>query len=83
MAKLGGSTATRTVTLQNKTLTSPAINGTVTTTGLTMPGHTVGGYLVLFNTDTDGTVEGALWFDESEKKVKFFNGTTVETITSA
>jgi len=30
-------------TLTNKTLTSPAINGTVTTTGLTLPAFTAGG----------------------------------------
>lgn len=34
---------TKAVTLANKTLTSPAINGTVTTSGLTMPAFTLGG----------------------------------------
>ena len=34
---------TKAVTLANKTLTSPAIDGTVTTSGLTMPAFTLGG----------------------------------------
>lgn len=42
-----------------------------------------GTYLGLLQTDTDGTVEGQIWYDASENKLKFFNGSTVETITSA
>ena len=43
----------------------------------------VNGYLVLKITDTDSSTEGALWYDASENKLKFYNGTAVQTITSA
>lgn len=47
-------------------------------------GNTVfSGYAVLLITDTDAAVEGALWYDASENKLKFYNGASVETITSA
>ncbi len=41
------------------------------------------GYLVLDITDTDGTVEGSIWYDASEDKLKFKTAAGVETITSA
>lgn len=44
---------------------------------------TFASYVVLFITDTDGTVEGSLWYDASEDKLKFKTGAGVETITSA
>ena len=34
-------------------------------------------------TDTDGTVEGSIWYDASEDKLKFKTAAGVETITSA
>ncbi len=37
-------------------------------------------HLRLFVTDTDGATEGDIWFDDSENKIKFYNGTTVKTI---
>lgn len=40
-------------------------------------------YVILLNTDVDGTSEGQLWYDDSENKLKFYNGTAVETVTSA
>lgn len=39
--------------------------------------------LRLLVTDTDGTVEGQLWYDASEDKLKFKTAAGVETITSA
>ena len=45
---------------------------TITTTGPVLP-----------ITDTDGTVEGAIWYDASEDKLKFKTAAGVETITSA
>ncbi len=39
--------------------------------------------LKLLITDTDGTVEGQLWYDASEDKLKFKTAAGVETITSA
>lgn len=44
---------------------------------------TFSSYVVLFITDADGTVEGSLWYDASEDKLKFKTGAGVETITSA
>jgi len=41
------------------------------------------GYVKLGITDTDGTVEGQLWYDASEDKLKFKTASGVETITSA
>lgn len=38
---------------------------------------------VLPITDTDGTVEGSLWYDASEDKLKFKTAAGVETITSS
>lgn len=38
---------------------------------------------VLPITDTDGTVEGSIWYDASEDKLKFKTAAGVETITSA
>lgn len=43
----------------------------------------VNGYLVLYITDTDSSTEGAIWYDASENKLKFYNGSDVETITSS
>jgi hypothetical protein len=43
----------------------------------------VGGYLGLVQTDTDSAIEGDIWYDASENKLKFYNGAAVETITSA
>ena len=43
----------------------------------------VNGYLALKITDTDGTVEGSIWYDASEDKLKFKTAAGVETITSA
>ena len=40
-------------------------------------------WLKLFVTDTDGDGEGELWYDDSEKKLKFRTAAGVETITSA
>jgi len=42
-----------------------------------------GGYVKLHITDTDGTVEGQIWYDASEDKLKFKTAAGVETITSA
>ena len=42
-----------------------------------------GGYVVLDITDTDATVEGSIWYDASEDKLKFKTAAGVETITSA
>ncbi len=47
VASLNVVTTAETQTLTSKTLTSPVINGTVTTTGLTMPAHTSG--VITFN----------------------------------
>lgn len=44
---------------------------------------TFGGYIGLHQTDTDSAVEGQMWYDASENKIKFYNGTAVETVTSA
>lgn len=41
------------------------------------------GYMIPKITDTDGTVEGSIWYDASEDKLKFKTATGVETITSA
>lgn len=38
---------------------------------------------VLPITDTDGTVEGSIWYDASEDKLKFKTGAGVETVTSS
>ena len=47
---------------------------------LTLAGST---YIVLGITDTASSTKGALWYDNTANKLKFFNGTAVETITSA
>ena len=39
-------------------------------------------YLKLRVTDTDGTVEGQIWYDASEDKLKFKTAAGVETVTS-
>jgi hypothetical protein len=39
-----------------------------------------GGYIRLKDTDTDGGTQAQIWFDTSEKVVKFFNGTNVKTV---
>lgn len=52
---------------------------TLTTTLLSMDAA----YLGLLITDTDGTVEGSLWYDASEDKLKFKTAAGVETITSS
>ena len=44
---------------------------------------TFSGYIVPLITDTDGTVEGSIWYDASENKLKFRTSSGVETITSA
>jgi len=44
---------------------------------------TDGAYVQLGKTDTDGTVEGQIWYDASEDKLKFKTAAGVETITSA
>jgi len=41
------------------------------------------GYITLKITDTDGTVEGQIWYDASEDKLKFKTAAGTETITSA
>ena len=43
----------------------------------------VGGYLGLQITDSDSSVEGDVWYDASEDKLKFRTAAGVETITSA
>ena len=43
----------------------------------------LGGYVQLGITDTDGSSEGALWYDASEDKLKFKTAAGVETVTSA
>ena len=64
---------TDTQVLTNKTLTAPTINnGTVSAPTL-----------VLKVTDTDGTTEGELWYDNSEDKLKFKTSAGVATVTSA
>ena len=55
------------------------LNGAINTDGVV----TLGSYITLWSTDVDGAVEGELWYDASENKLKFFNGAAVETITSA
>ena len=42
-----------------------------------------GGYIIPLITDSDGTVEGSIWYDASEDKLKFKTAAGVETITSA
>ena len=42
----------------------------------------MGDYLGLFKTDTDSAVEGELWYDDSENKLKFYDGGAVRTVTS-
>lgn len=44
---------------------------------------TMENYITLHITDTDSAVEGQIWYDASENKLKFYNGAAVETITSA
>lgn len=39
-----------------------------------------GGYIDLFKTDTDGAVEGRLWYDDSENVLKYYNGAAVKTV---
>lgn len=51
--------------------------------GVTHTNLNLGDYLGVFKTDTDSAVEAELWYDDSENKLKFYNGTGVETITSA
>jgi len=46
------------------------------------PNLTMIGYIVMKITDTDGSVEGSLWYDASEDKLKFKTAAGVETITS-
>ena len=41
------------------------------------------GYLTLLITDNDGSVEGSVWYDASEDKLKFKTAAGVETITSS
>ncbi len=43
---------------------------------------TLGGHLTLLITDSDGGVEGQIWYDASEDKLKFKTAAGVETITS-
>lgn len=64
---------------------TPADNGTysIGTTSKRVKDIFLGGYVQLGITDTDGTVEGALWYDASEDKLKFKTAGGVETITSA
>lgn len=38
------------------------------------------GYLRLNITDTDGTAEGQMWYDDSENVIKYYNGTAVKTV---
>ncbi len=44
---------------------------------------TLSSKLVLEITDSDGTVEGSIWYDASEDKLKFKTAAGVETITSS
>ena len=39
-----------------------------------------GGYVDLYKTDTDGAIEGRLWYDDSENALKYFDGTDVQTL---
>jgi len=39
-------------------------------------------HLRLNITDTDGTLEGQIWYDASEDKIKFKTAASVETVTS-
>jgi len=41
------------------------------------------GYHVLYNTDTDSAVEGAMWFSETDKTIEYFNGTDVKVVAVA
>lgn len=43
----------------------------------------LGTYLKLHTTDTDGILEGQVWYDQSEDKLKFKTAAGVETVTSA
>lgn len=45
--------------------------------------QSVTGYLIPLITDTDGTQEGSIWYDQSEDKLKFKTAAGVETITSS
>jgi len=60
-----------TQTLTNKTLTSPVLGG-----------GTMTSYLGIYVTDTDSTVKGNFWYDNSENKFKFGTGTGTQTVTS-
>lgn len=40
----------------------------------------LGGYMTLFRTDTDGSSTAQLWYDESEGALKFYDGAIVRTI---
>lgn len=41
---------------------------------------TMGGYIGLFVTDTDGATEGFFWYDNSEDRLKFFTGAVTRTV---
>ena len=41
------------------------------------------GYLTLKITDTDSATEAQLWYDASDHKLKYFNGTSVKTVAEA
>ena len=76
----GTTTNSPTVTITPATTISGAttLSSTLAVTGIT----TLATYLVLGKTDTDGATTAQLWYDTSENKLKFFNGTIVQTVTS-
>lgn len=83
--RIGGHTGTAadidvvggtTLNLQIAGSTAAALTATALTFAATC-------FPVLPITDTDGTVEGSIWYDASEDKLKFKTGAGVETVTSS
>ena len=42
----------------------------------------LGGYLKLYITDSDSSTEGQIWYDDSENVIKYYNGSTVKTLST-
>lgn len=60
-----------------------ADTATATWSAVTHTDLNLSDYLGVFKTDTDSAVEGEFWYDNSENKLKFYNGAAVETVTSS
>ncbi len=63
-------------------LSGGAIPAVATWANVTHTGFAATDYIKLGITDTNGTVEGQIWYDASEDKLKFKTAAGVETITS-